>query len=448
MAHETEEVAPRGAWRSVVKLGMIGFLGLLLLIPVSQVLGLVRERQQREREVQAELARLWGGPQTVGALVVAAPLRSTSGPVEWIHFLPAEVSWSGALRPERRSRGIFEVTLYEARLAARGWFRRPDPTVLGVAPERVDWDRAVAVLAIDDPRGVAARPALRWQGGERAFLPGVGPLVGLFAGVQAPLGAGGFAPAPGSAERIEFAIDLVLRGSEALQVLPFGELTRVELAAPWSHPSFVGAPLPQRRRVGPSEFTASWEVPYFGRGFPQQWRSSENAPERLRHVVPLAAFGVSLARPADPYQQTERAVKYAVLFIALTFTTVFLLELLSPVRLHPVHYLLVGFALCLFYLLLLALGEHLGVVLAYTVAAGSIAGLVTLYARAVLAGWGRASVLGAALAGLYTWLYTLLRAEDYALLLGAGGLFAVLATVMFLTRRLDWGTLRFGTEAG
>jgi inner membrane protein len=210
----------------------------------------------------------------------------------------------------------------------------------------------------------------------------------------------------------------------------------------------VGAPLPRQRRVGPREFTATWEVPYFGRGFAQQWRSGETAAAELRRALPGAAFGVSLARPADPYQQTERAVKYAVLFIGLTFTTVFLLELLSPVRLHAVHYLLVGFALCLFYLLLLALAEHLGLGLAYLLAAGATAGLVTLYARAVLAGWSRAAVLGAALAGLYAWLYTLLRAEDYALLLGAGGLFAVLALVMFLTRRLDWGTLRFRPAEG
>ena len=448
MLHETEEVAPRGAWRSVVKLGLIGFLGLLLLVPVTQVLGLVRERQQREREVQAELARLWGGAQTVGALVVAAPLRAETGPVEWVHFLPAEVSWTGTLRPERRSRGIFEVTLYEADLTARGWFRRPDPMMLGVAPERVDWDRAVAVLALEDPRGLASRPTLRWQGSVRSFLPGVGPLVGLCSGVQAPLGAGAFDPALAASERMDFAVDLVLHGSESLQVLPFGELTRADLGARWSHPSFVGAPLPRRRSVGPEAFRASWEVPYFGRGFPQQWRSSDTAADGLRRSVPSAAFGVSLARPASPYQQTERAVKYAVLFIALTFTTVFLLELLSPVRLHPAHYLLVGFALCLFYLLLLALGEHLGMGVAYLAAASAIVGLVTLYARAMLAGWVRAGVLGASLAGLYGWLYTLLRAEDYALLLGASGLFAVLAAVMFLTRRLDWGTLRFRPAEG
>ncbi len=152
-------------------------------------------------------------------------------------------------------------------------------------------------------------------------------------------------------------------------------------------------------------------------------------------------------QPADPYQQTERAVKYAVLFILLTFTTVFVLELLSPVRLHPMQYLLVGAALCLFYLLLLALAEHLGMGRAYTVAAAATVGLITLYTRAVLAGWRRAVAVGGVLAILYGWLYTVLRAEDYALLLGALGLFATLAVVMFLTRRLDWTTLRFRQPA-
>jgi inner membrane protein len=432
------------ALRSLLKLVVLGGLGLVLLIPVAQLLGLVRERRERQEEVRRELAALWGGEQTVGAVVVAVPLKSSGAAREWLCFLPAEVRWQGTLQPESRRRGIFEVTLYEAKLTATGWFRRPDPSLLGVAAERVDWDAAVAVLAVSDPRGLSGRPVLRWQGRERTVLPGVGPVAGARGGVQAPLGAGALA-----AEQIPFGVDLVLRGSEQLRVLPLGELTHAELAARWADPGFVGAPLPTSRQVGADGFRAIWDVPYYGRGFAQQWRSGEVQPERFwEDPTTGGAFGVSLVRPANPYQQTERAVKYAVLFIALTFTTVFLLELLSPVRLHPIHYLLVGFALCLFYLLLLALAEHLGLGAAYAIAAGAVVALVTLYARSVLAGRGRAAVLGAALASLYGWLYTLLRAEDYSLLLGACGLFAVLAAVMFLTRRLDWATLRYRPAPG
>jgi inner membrane protein len=427
-----------GAVRSLLKLMVLGGLGLVLLIPVAQVLGLVRERRERQEEVRREVSASWGGEQTVGALVLAAPLHGAVTTREWVYFLPAEVRWEGELRPEVRTLGLFTTTLFESRLMARGWFRRPDATPLGVAAERVDWDAAVAVLVVSDPRGIAGRPELRWGGRELIVRPGVGPLAGADGGVQAALGAGGV-----HGERMPSEATLTLRGSEALRLLPLGELTQARLASSWPSPGLVGASLPDHE-IRADGFSADWDVPYYGRGFAQQWRSGEAQPASLWHDGAQAgAFGVSLVRPANPYQQTERAVKYAVLFIALTFTTVFLLELLSPVRLHPVHYLLVGFALCLFYLLLLALSEHLGLGRAYALAAGAVVAQVTLYARAVLAGGGRAAVLGAALAALYAWLYTLLRAEDFALLLGACGLFAVLAAVMFLTRRLDWATLRF-----
>jgi inner membrane protein len=164
---------------------------------------------------------------------------------------------------------------------------------------------------------------------------------------------------------------------------------------------------------------------------------------RIRTEAEESAFGVTLVRPADEYQQTERSVKYAILFIVLTFTTLFLLELLSSVRLHPMHYLLVGFALCLFYLVLLALAEHVGFLPAYLAASAAIVVLVTSYVASVLGSWRRTVPLAGTLAVLYGYLYGLLRAEDYSLLMGAAGLFVILALVMYLTRKLDWWTLSF-----
>jgi len=445
-----------GRFRAVLKLFALGVLVLLLLIPVSQLLGLVRERSSRRNEVRDELARVWGGEQTLGAVVLAVPYSIPAGAgvvatetwqsgtrvvtvpsVGWTYFLPGAVDWRGDLAPETKHRGIFEVTQYEARLTAGGWFARPDPTSLGVKPEQVDWSHAQVLLPVADPRGLQERPVLRWAGRERPFAPGLTALDSFGNNLQAALGPGDL-----DGDRIPFSLELVVRGSTALHLLPLGDETTAELQSPWPHPSFVGAPLPhhETKRSG---FDARWSTPYFGRGFPQRWRSDQFEAPRLSALLGESSFGVALVQPADPYQQTERAVKYAVLFILLTFTTVFVLELLSPVRLHPMQYLLVGAALCIFYLLLLALAEHVGMGRAYTAAAAATAGLVTLYTRAVLAGWGRALAVGAVLAVLYGWLYTVLRAEDYALLLGALGLFATLAAVMFLTRRLDWSTLRF-----
>jgi inner membrane protein len=453
-------VAEPSRFRAVLKLLALGVLVLLLMIPVAQLVDLVRERKARQLEVREELAQLWGGPQSLGAVVLAVPTLApgaaglaASGvlpggrvppapPAGWAYFLPGTVRWSGTVEPQRRHRGLFEVTLYEARLSASGWFARPDPAALGIAPDQVDWAHAQVLLAVRDPRGLQQRVVLRWAGRERPFAPGLTATDAFGSNLQAALASGDL-----DGDRLPFSLDLVLRGSEELHLLPLGDDTTAELSSPWPHPSFVGSPLPRERQVAGKGFTASWSVPYFGRGFPQRWRSDQIDPARLCQQLADSAFGVNLVQPADPYQQTERAVKYAVLFILLTFTTVFVLELLSPVRLHPMQYLLVGAALCLFYLLLLALAEHVGLGWAYAAATAATVLLVTLYVRALLAGWGRALSLGGVLAVLYGWLYTLLRAEDYALLLGALGLFGTLAGVMFVTRRLDWATLRFRQPA-
>lgn len=449
-----------GRFRAILKLFALGALVLLLLVPVSQLLGLVRERSSRQDEVREELARVWGGEQTLGAVVLAVPYTIPAGgsvvatetwqsgtrvlsvpSVGWAYFLPGAVQWRGSLTPEQKHRGLFSVTQYEARLSAGGWFARPDPAALAIKPEQVDWSRAQVLLPIADPRGLRERPVLRWAGRERPFAPGLTAIESFGNNLQAAL-----APGDLDGDRIPFSLELVVRGSTALHLLPFGDDTTAELESPWPHPSFVGAPSPHHDTKS-SGFTARWSTPYFGRSYPQRWRSDQFEAPRLAALLAQSTFGVALVQPADPYQQTERAVKYAVLFILLTFTTVFVLELMSPVRLHPMQYLLVGAALCLFYLLLLALAEHLGMGRAYAAATLATVSLVTLYTRTVLAGWRRAVAVGAVLAVLYGWLYTVLRAEDYALLLGALGLFATLAVVMFVTRRLDWSTLRFRQPA-
>lgn len=454
---QPNSVSPEpGRFRAILKLVALGGLVLLLLIPVAQLLSLVRERQLRQMQVRNELAQLWGGEQTVGALVLAVPYRGIGGgagiaksnlpgaaglaapPAGWTYFLPTVVEWRGTLVPENRRRGLFEVTLYETTLTASGWFSRPDPVSLGVPAAQVDFSHAQVLLLVSDARGLQERVQLQWAGRLHPFAPGLTGTDAFGNNLQATLTPGDL-----EGERFPFSLRLVLRGSESLRLLPLGDDTVVDMTSPWPHPSFVGAPLPRQRSAAERGFHARWSVPYFGRGFPQRWRGDQIGPDTLSGQLAASSFGVNLVQPADAYQQTERAVKYAVLFILLTFTTVFVLELLSPVRLHPMHYLLVGAALCLFYLLLLALAEHVGLVRAYSAATAATVALVTAYTRAVLAGWARAIAVGAVLGVLYGWLYTVLRAEDYALLLGALGLFATLAAVMFLTRRLDWGTLRF-----
>lgn len=442
-----------------VKLAALGFLVLLLLIPVARVTGLVRERMMRQHGVEAEIASLWGPSQTLLGPVLSVPYVTLEEEVtvkqeeegepgatvertqrkvrHHLQVLPTEIEWTGSIEPQIRSRGLFQVVVYEARLQARGTFDRPGWDGLDGTPE---WSRAHLSLGVSDVRGLQERIELHWGDQAIGFLPGTAGVVSLDGGIHAPLPAWSRDAAGEPLQKtIPFQFDLTLRGSGQLLFLPAGEDTRVKLSSTWPDPGFTGAFLPAEREISEEGFAASWQVPFFGRSYGQHWVDDRVDVLALQASV----FGVDLVLPADAYQQTERSVKYAILFVLLTFGTFFLLELLSPVRLHAVQYLLVGFALVLFYVLLLAFAEHLGFGLAYSLAATAITCLISAYGRSILASARWALMLFACLGTLYGYLYVLLRLEDFALLLGAGGLFVALALVMRLTRHLDWYKLEF-----
>jgi inner membrane protein len=237
----------------------------------------------------------------------------------------------------------------------------------------------------------------------------------------------------GPAADIPFAFELSLHGGDSVSFLPLGDETRVHIRSAWPSPTFNGSFLPVRRTLGPEGFDAEWRVISMARAYPQRWTDGEVEPQALI----ATGFGVSLMTPVDTYLKVTRALKYGILFLVLPFCTLFLFEVFSRRRIHPLQYLLVGLADCVFYLLMLSLAEHLRFELAYAVAAAACTGLVTLYAIAVVrsrAGIVMLPVLGAA----YGFLALILSSEDNALLLGAAGLFLLLGTVMFLTRRIDW----------
>lgn len=235
-----------------------------------------------------------------------------------------------------------------------------------------------------------------------------------------------------------------MNGSRQLRFLPGGNQTSVQLASTWPHPSFIGAPLPETRDTGANGFTATWHTPYFGRGFGYQWTGNAMNREQLKAQGDASAFGVALLQPVDIYQQAERAVKYAALFIVMTFVIAFLWEIGVGALLHPIQYLFVGFAMCVFYLLLLSLSEHIGFDVAFVTAAAATISLLSWYWSRVMLGVMQGVLMAVALTLLYSFLYLLLRLEDYALLVGSIGLFAMLALVMILTRRVNWYELRLG----
>ncbi|MBA3886311.1 MAG: cell envelope integrity protein CreD [Acidobacteria bacterium] len=434
----------------IVRLAIMGFLLMGLLVPIAMIVVLVSERSSRRATAAEEVGAVWGGPQIVGGPVLSVPYRCP--PVEAsgrqvechgrAHFLADALRIAGSIEPEVRRRGLFPVIVYRARLRISGRFAPPDFSSLRPAAHEILWNEAVLSVGVTAPRGIARPVQLRWGGRAIDFQPGAPP-VGLYdTGLRAALGGvlAGRPEAP-----VDFELDLDVNGTRDLQFLPAGQSTDVELTSSWSHPSFSGAALPQSHDSGAAGFRATWSVPGFGRPYPGSWTHAEPAGGHLKAQASAAAFGVMLMQPVDIYHQTERAVKYAILFIVTTFVVAFLWEITARVPLHPVQYLFVGFALCVFYLLLLSISEHFGFDLAYSVSATATTLLVGWYWSWVLRGAVRGTAMGATLAALYGFLYLLLRLEDYALLAGSLGLFALLAIVMFVTRRVDWCSLSLGT---
>lgn len=431
----------------VLKLGAIALLMIVLMIPLMRIGGLIRERQKQRDAVVLDIARSSSyAQQLTGPLLVVPYLRTVR---EWttntatrerrleerqvagqLYLLPEVYKLDALLQTELRSRGIYEARLYHADTRISGHFDIPvQYGITDVADYR--FEQPYLAMGISDIRGISNALALRFDNQTVAFEPGSATSL-LGSGVHAPLkGLSGATPS-----RVEFAVELNLQGTNQFQVTPVGRESQVTLRSDWPHPSFDGEFLPTERSVSAEGFSASWQTSFFSTNLAEALDAcvvrKECAEFNGRH------FGVSLIDPVDQYLKSDRAIKYALLFVALTFAGFFLFEVLRKLAVHPIQYGLVGLALAVFYLLLLSLSEHIGFALAYCLSAGACVALIGIYISHVLQSAARASGFAGALAALYGLLFGLLSAEDYALLMGSLLLFGLLAAVMLLTRKVNW----------
>ncbi len=435
------------AQRSVSgKVLFIAALVLVLLIPMGMIKGVVNERAYLLRSAHADIASAWGNAQTIGGPILVVPYRYTrllSGisvtARDELYVLPQELRFEGEVRTEIRYRGIYQVPVYTAELRVSGIL--PPPEFGDDPPDReILWEEAHIALPISDARPI--KEAVRLTLGDRTadFAPGGTRVAGFGQQLSVPYAALGLAS---FIEAQAFSFDLTLGGTGELKFLPLGDTTDVTLTSPWPSPSFMGAYLPEMREVTESGFSATWHVLNLGRGYPSSWQESRFAP----HTIANSAFGVDFIVPIGIYEASTRAVKYAVLFIGISFLIYFLFEIFAGLRLHPLQYLLLGLANCMFYLLLLALSEHLPFGLAYFMSAAASTTLISVYSSAVLGARRRVVPVAAALAVMYTTLFMMLQAEDFALLSGTLALFVVLALFMYMTRAIDWYELEIGRAA-
>ncbi|QTT86487.1 cell envelope integrity protein CreD [Pseudomonas chlororaphis] len=431
-----------------IKLGAIALLILGLLVPLLMIDGLIQERQELRDGVLTDIARSSSYSQQLSGPLLVVPYRKVVR--TWktnektnrryqeqgeergqLYFLPEHFELDGQVRTELRARGIYQARLFHANNRISGQFALPEQ--LGIKEDFVDYkfEQPFLAVGISDIRGIEQALALELNGQNLPFAPGTRiDWLGEGVHVNLPLLDGQ------RSTDLDFAFDLQLQGTGQLQVLPVGKTSKVRLRADWPHPSFIGNYLPAQREISDLGFAANWQTSFF----------STNLESALINCLASGqcdefknrSFGVSFIDPVDQYLKSDRAIKYALLFITLTFAGFFLFEVLKSLAVHPVQYALVGVALAFFYLLLLSLSEHIGFALAYLLSAGACVTLIGFYVCHVLRSLGHGLSFAVGLAALYGLLYSLLSAEDYALLMGSLLLFGLLGVFMVLTRKLDW----------
>jgi inner membrane protein len=421
-----------------LKIVAIGILTLLLLKPASMIESLIQERETRQKEVVAEIGSKWGREQTIMGPVISIPYITKDDHVSYVHILPENLKIKGKILPEVRYRGIFEAVLYKAQLELTGSFPYPRIEELNVPRNDMQWSGAVISVGISDILGIKKQIVANINEDPIAMNPGLATNDVVSSGVSAPI------VLDPQTKEYAFKIAVNLNGSDRIDFVPVGKSTTVSLSSDWPNPSFGGTYLPSKRTMTKENFAAKWEVFDLNREYPQHWHGDE-----YRKQAEGSVFGVGLYTPVDFYQKSMRATKYAILFVVLTFSAFFISELLASVRLHPVQYLLIGLAIITFYTLLLSLSEHTNFRTSYALSSAAVVILVTAYAKSILKKRRLAGIVGGVLAIVYTYSYWLLQMVDYALVVGSIGLFVVLAVIMYVTRKIDWYSIKVpsGPEA-
>ncbi|MBQ3809987.1 MAG: inner membrane CreD family protein [Kiritimatiellae bacterium] len=416
------------------KLLLVGGILVAVQIPLAMTYGVRAAREGMLHRVQWEIASKWGGEQTIGPPALSfeaeerwTETRTVQGRTEetprretaWQVVLPDELAAAGTVEPEVRSRGLYQAVLHRASVKMKGAFAVPPR----VWRHETGPERAFVSVGVPDPKGLK-RVRLVVAGEEVPVEPGTAHVWG--AGFRAAVDPAKFAPGA----VVPFELELIVNGSGDLLFAPAGRNFSLKLDGPWPSPSFTGETLPDARTVGPDGFSAEWNVMELNRPYPQSWRGDE-------FRAAGAASGLSLVLPANFYQQVDRAMKYASLFVLVVLFAVLAAERLARTAAHPVQYFVAALALVLFGMLLLSLSEHMAFPAAYAVSALVVAGMTGAYAGAVFRRRAAALGLGGLTLGSYALMYAVLRVESIALLLGTLVLVGVLAFLMVLTAKMN-----------
>ncbi|SCD22067.1 inner membrane protein [Proteiniphilum saccharofermentans] len=449
-----------------IKLVIIGFLTLLLLIPLGMIRGLINERKLTKSSAVQDITSKWSGEQIVAGPCIAIPYtqeRIVNDKREIVNrdilLFPETLDIQANAAVEKRKRGIYDASVYKSEITLEGTFDMSEIEKAGIKEEDIKFDKARVIMGITDLRGIREVVSLQLNGETFLMEPGI-PVENLFTGpnpdmniyipdteksVAAPNVFSGIFAAGLNARtdssvitamrdgNTSFSVTLYLNGSMGLYVVPVGKVTTATFQSDWATPSFGGDFLPVNHDITDEGFSAAWKVLDLNRSYGQAVGGDDSAAINL---MASSLFGVKFIQSVDQYHQNLRSVKYGVLIILLTFVVVLFIELIKKNPVNPFHYLLVGLALVLFYALLLSMSEIWGFNLAYAVAALMTIVMITLHMAAILGNRKQGVLVGSLLAFLYVFVFLLIRMESYSLLVGSLGLFAILAVIMYYARKI------------
>ncbi|MBY0358305.1 MAG: cell envelope integrity protein CreD [Candidatus Obscuribacterales bacterium] len=440
-----------------IKAGFIALIVALLQIPLLMIKGVIDERQTFNVSYPQQYRGSGCGSQTIIGPVLTIPYRFqiteektvpadktekdektkektvtvTKTDIGYLHFFPETLNVNGKLDPQIRDEGRFKSIVYAATLDFKGSFNTNDLQQKKISEKDLVWEDATLALGVSDLRGIRKETTLNWANQKLRFVPGTNGLKLFDAGQSVAL------KNIDKTGTYPFEFTLNFNGSRDLNIFPAGKENKITLSSTWKDPTFTGGFLPHQKTITQNGFNSEWEVSYFTRNLPQIWTDSD---PKIKNSLAQYMVGVTLTTPVEFYRTAIRALKYGSLFIVMTFLTFFIFEMVARIRIHEVQYLLVGLAISLFFLLLIAASEWIPFVWAYVLASIATVVQITWYTQAFSKGISKNlwKVLATTLTALYVYLYILLQLEDFSLLVGAIGLFIAMTIVLYSTRNINW----------
>lgn len=433
---------------NTAKMIMVGLLTLVLLIPLEFVKNLIAERSQRQEEVITEINDKWGENVFLYGPILKIPytfyeetlsinektketVKQKKAYTNFAYFFPEELKVKSNVSTKILNRNNYESAVFSSKMNFEGHYIRPDFSSKNISNEDIQWNKATILIQTTNLKSIKDEVKINFGNTKLIFEPvynsnSKNTTEALETGY---IDLGKIL----NQEKTAFRFDITYNGSQQIKMVPIGKTTQVKMESNWASPSFSGNFLPddKTKQISATGFVANWKILHINRAFSQQ--TFDNLPDLSQY-----AFGVDFVIPVNQYQQNERASKYGFLVIGLTFLIFFLIQSISKIKIHIFQYSMIGLALIMFYTLLISITEHSSFMKAYVIAGIAVVALISLYSVAILKNQKFPLFIAASLSSLYTFLYVIIQLENYALLVGSIGLFAILAAVMYFSRKIDW----------